>query len=141
VIPLQDLYILDVVEFSKDLFRMGNSTWPGFSEDRARIDLEIRLINDVEVVIANGNGFSAFDHITTAMKKPGKKVWKIRKGAIIPHGLKLVEDKRPGHKGHYMIAPQESMPLLKFLGLLEELGMDRTRVVRVDVNAGAYVKY
>lgn len=37
----------------------------------------------------------------------------------------LVEDRRPGHKGHFMLAPKQEMPLKKYLGLLEELGMNR----------------
>jgi len=82
----------------------------------------------IDAVIANGNGFSAFDHITKIMGKPGKKVWRIKKGVLLPHELKLVKDKRPGHEGHYMIAPSTNMPLKKYLGLLEELGLDRSKV-------------
>lgn len=62
------------------------------------------------------------------MQKPGKKIWRIKKGVPLPMELKLVEDKRPGHKGHYMIAPAMNMPLMKYLGVLEELGLDRTKV-------------
>ena len=47
----------------------------------------------------------------------------------------LVEDKRPGRKGHFMIAPHQSMPLKKYLGLLEELGLDRSRVELVKPGA------
>jgi hypothetical protein len=31
-----------------------------------------------------------------------------------------------------MIAPEQNMPLKKYLGLLEELGMDRSRVQRLS---------
>ena len=62
------------------------------------------------------------------MQKPGKKVWRIRKGADLPPELKLVKDTRPGHDGHYMIAPARNMPLKKYLGALEELGLDRSKV-------------
>jgi len=55
-------------------------------------------------------------------------VWKIKKGVQLPIGLKLVKDIRVGHKGHYMIAPSKNMPLKKYLGLLEELGLDRSNV-------------
>lgn len=61
-------------------------------------------------------------------KKPGKKIWRIKKGAQIPVELKLVKDRRPGHDGHYMIAASYNMPLKKYLGALEELGLDRSRV-------------
>jgi hypothetical protein len=50
--------------------------------------------------------------------------------------LSLVEDKRPGHKGHYMIAPTKTMPLKKYLGLLEELGLDRSKVDLIGGSAG-----
>lgn len=128
MVNLDDLYIHDVNEFITDLYRMGNSTWPAFTEDRAKSDVVIRKNSGVDVVVANGNGFSAFSYITPIMKRPKKKVWKIKKGANIPAGLKLVQDLRPGHEGHFMIAPEKEMPLKKYLGLLEELGMDRARV-------------
>lgn len=128
MIAPDNLYIMDVTEFTAHLFRMGNATWPSFNEERARSDVRIELQNGIEAVIANGNGFSAFDHITPAMKKPGKFIWRIRKGARIPDGLRLVQDRSPGKApGHYMIAPAKDMPLKKYLGLLEELGMDRSR--------------
>lgn len=99
MIAPEDLYIMDVTEFTKELYRMGNAHWPAFTEDRARVDLVIFKRDGIETVIANGNGFSAFDHFTKTMRKPGKKIWRIRKGVSLPAGLKLVKDKRPGHKG------------------------------------------
>ena len=62
------------------------------------------------------------------MNRPVKKIWKIRKGVSLPAELKLVKDNRPGHEGHYMIAPAKNMPLKKYLGALEELGLDRSKV-------------
>lgn len=41
MIAPQDLYIMDVGEFTKELYRMGNANWPAFTEDRAKIDLVI----------------------------------------------------------------------------------------------------
>lgn len=128
----EDLYIYDVAAFTENLYRMGNSTWPAFTEERAKSDVLIQKINGIDVVIANGNGFSAFNYLTPIMKRPGKTIWRIKKNAQIPQGLKLVKDLRPGHEGHFMIAPEKQMPLKKYLGLLEELGMDRIRVVRLS---------
>ncbi len=128
MIAQENLYIMDVGEFTKDLYRMGNATWPNFSEDRAKVDVVIIEQDGIDTVIANGNGFSAFDHLTKIMLKPGKKIWRIRKGADLPIELKLVKDVRPGHDGHYMIAPSVNMPLKKYLGFLEELGLDRSKV-------------
>jgi hypothetical protein len=134
MIASNDLYILDIANFTKDLYRMGNAIWPKFDEDRARVDVVIILRNDIEVVLANGNGFSAYDHLTSTMKKPGKKIWRIRKGVSLPPELKLVKDMRPGHEGHYMIAPAAEMPLKKYLGALEELGMNRLKVEPVIIS-------
>ena len=128
MITPESLYIMDVGEFTKNLYRMGNATWPKFDEDRARVDVVITKQDGIEMVAANGNGFSAFDHLTKIMRKPGKKVWKISKGATLPLELKIVKDMRPGHEGHYMIAPAKKMTLKKYLGVLEELGLDRSRV-------------
>ena len=133
MIAPEDLYILDVSEFTKDLYRMGNARWPNFSEARARADVPISSLNGVDVVIANGNGFSASDKITGLMQQPGKKVWRIKKGAALPPELVLVKDLRPNHEGHYMIAPAKTMPLKKYLGALEELGMDPARVQLIVV--------
>lgn len=128
MIATENLYIMDVAEFTKDLYRMGNATWPAFTEERARVDVALVKQNGIDMVVANGNGFSAFDHLTKVMKRPGKKVWRIKKGASLPPELRLVKDKRPGYEGHYMIAPTKTMPLKKYLGALEELGLDRSRV-------------
>lgn len=129
----EDLYIYDVTAFTENLYRMGNSTWPAFTEERAKSDVLIVKINGVDVVMANGNGFSAFNYLTSIMKRPGKSIWRIKKHAKMPQGLMLVKDLRPGHEGHFMIAPEKQMPLKKYLGLLEELGMDRVRVVKLSV--------
>lgn len=134
MIAPEDIYILDVVEVTKDLFRMGNATWPVFTDERVRKDVKIQMRNGVEIVVADGNGFSAYDHITPVMKKPGKKIWRIRKGASLGDDLVLAQDRRPGQEGrHYFIAPKRTMPLKKYLGALEELGMDRSRVELVTV--------
>ncbi len=114
MVNLDDLYIHDINAFISDLFRMGNGTWPAFTEERAKSDVVIRKICGVDMVIANGNGFSAFSYITPIMKRPRKEICKIKKGANIPLGLRLVQDLRPGHEGHYMIAPEKDMPLKKY---------------------------
>jgi hypothetical protein len=132
MINKDDLYIYDVSLFTESLYRMGNSSSPAFTEERAKSDVLIQKINGIDVVMANGNGFSAFNYLTPIMKRPGKTIWKIKKHAQMPQGLKLVKDLRPGHDGHFMIAPEKQMPLKKYLGLLEELGMDRVRVVKLS---------
>lgn len=128
MIAIEQLYILDIITFTEHIYRMGNATWPAFTEDRARKDLHILHTDRGDVVTANGNGFSAFNYITDNMRRPGQKVWRIARGSPLPDGIVLVEDRRPGHQGHFMLAPKKDMPLKKYLGLLEELGMNRTWV-------------
>ena len=107
--------------------------------DQAQISVKIVHFKDVTTyeksgivyVRANGNGFSTFDHLTTGMKRQGKNVWKIKKGIPIPAGLKVVHDRTPTKKGHFMIAPDKDMPLMKHLGLLQELGSDMTKCVKL----------
>lgn len=88
--------------------------------------------NGIRMVIANGNGFSAFSVITPLMKKPGKHIWKLKKGARLPNGIKVVKDLRPNHEKHYMLAPESNMPYKKYLGLLEELASDVSMAVRLS---------
>lgn len=121
------LFIEDFEELQRPLFRSGNATSPNFSQNRALKDISVYEKSGILYVRANGNGFSTFDHITTGMKRQGKNVWKIRKGANIPQGLKIVHDRTPTKNGHFMIAPDKDMPLMKYLGLLQELGSDITK--------------
>jgi len=125
------LFIEDFEELQRPLFRSGNSTSPNFSQNRALKDILIYERAGVAYVRANGNGFSTFDHITTGMKRQGKNVWKIKKGVSIPIGLKVVHDRTPTKKGHFMIAPDKDMPLMKYLGLLQELGSDMAKCVKL----------
>lgn len=124
MVPFDLLLILDFDHLHKDLFRMGNSNWPNFGEDRARIDVLIVCMNGVETVVANGNGFSAFDHLTQVMKKPGKKIWRVKAGARIDKRIRIVKDLRPGHEGHYMFAATQNMPLSEYLTVFEDLYRD-----------------
>ena len=62
MIAKENLYIMNIAGFTKNLFRMGNATWPKFDEGRVRIDVVIIKRDGIDIVIANGNGFSAFDH-------------------------------------------------------------------------------
>ncbi len=129
MIPFDLLLVLDLSALNKDMFRMGNSTWPSFSRERAKIDLLILVIDGVETVVANGNGFSAFDHLTPLMKNPTKKVWKMKAGMELDKRIRLVKDMRKGHEGHYMFAPAENMPLDDFLQIFVDLAKDTAHCV------------
>ena len=54
MIARENLYIMDIGKFTKDLYRMGNAKWPAFTEDRARVDVAIRIQDGIEIVVANG---------------------------------------------------------------------------------------
>lgn len=127
-----DFFLMDVVDIPFELFRGGNASGFQFHEDRALKDCVTYQKDGVIYVRANLTGFSCFDHITDRMKKQGKNVWKLKKGALIPPELKLVKDQRRGHEGHFMLAPIKDMPLRKYIGLLEEIERDPSRCVKLS---------
>lgn len=109
---------------------MGNAETPSFSAARGLKDCFIVEVDGIKIVRANGNGFSAFSSVTAIMKRKGKNIWKIKKGAIF-NDLRIVKDMRPDHKGHFMLAPTQDMPFKKYLGILEEFGIDRSKCVKL----------
>ena len=115
----EELYVMDLNALREDLYRMGNGASPNFPEARAFIDCKVVDRGGIKIVLADGNGFSAFNRITRIMKVRGKNIWRIRKGSPLPEGLKLVKDLTS--KDHFMLAPSVDMPVRKYLGLLEEL--------------------
>lgn len=130
------LYLIDIDLLGIELFRSGNASSPNFSEVRALKDTTVytKPGKDGEPVLwvkANGNGFSTFDYITSGMKRQGKNIWKLRKGALLPADLRLVEDRTPGKKGHYMIAPIFDMTLEKYLKLLNDFGRDGAKCIKL----------
>lgn len=126
----EDLYIMDINSLHEDLFRMGNAGSPSFSESRGLKDCFIVEVDGIKIVKANGNGFSAFSAVTSTMKRKGKNVWKIKKGANLGQ-LRVVKDMRPDHNGHFMLAPVQDMPFKKYLGILEEFGLDKSKCVKL----------
>lgn len=126
------LFIEDFNELQRPLFRSGNSSSPNFTQNRALKDVTTYDKSGIAYVRANGNGFSTFDYITSGMKRQGKNVWRIKKRVVIPQGLKIIHDRTPTKKGHFMIAPDKDMPLMKYLGLLQELGADMTKCIKLS---------
>ena len=103
---------MDLNALHEDLYRMGSSSSPNFSEARGLVDCLIVDRDGTKIVVANGNGFSAFNRITAAMKAKGKNIWKINKGSQLPADIRLVKDVT--NPGHYMLAPANDMPFKKF---------------------------
>lgn len=130
MINIEDLYIMEVNELHVDLYRMGNAETPSFSEGRGIKDCRVVDVDGIRIVKADGNGFSAFNSVTSTMKRKGKNIWRLKKGANLA-GLKIVKDLRPKHEGHFMIAPERDMPFKKYLGILEEFGLDKSKCVKL----------
>lgn len=126
-----EFYLMDVADLPFDLFRGGNANGFQFHEDRALKDCVTYLKDGAIYVRANLTGFSCFNHITDRMKRQGKNIWKLKKGAILPPELKLVKDQRRGHEGHYMLAPFKDMPLKKYIGLIEEIERDPSKCIKL----------
>ncbi len=107
----------------EDVFRLGNATSHRLTNIRER-DVDLTKVNEITVVIANGLGVSVFNEEGLAEKDMSGWVWQFNVSTPMPPGLKLINDRR----GHYAIAPTVNMPLDKYKGLLEELGMKAFRV-------------
>jgi hypothetical protein len=127
-----EFFLMDVADLPFDLFRGGNAQGVQFHEDRAIKDCITYPRDGITFVKANLTGFSCFSHLTDRMKRQGKNIWKLKKGAVLPVELKLVKDQRRGHDGHYMLAPVKDMPLKKYIGLIEELERDPSKCIKLS---------
>jgi hypothetical protein len=126
MIDPQYLYIEDITVLQKHFYRMGGMRPQDlFTRTRAFKDLIIYPKDSFDFVKANGNGFSLSDRITDGMKKPGRIVWRLSATLPLPKGIVLVRDMTPDKVGHYMLAPAVDMPLDKYLGLLQEIVVNR----------------
>lgn len=119
----EDFYI-----FPEEVFRVGNSTSHRLTSIKAR-EVNVVVIQAVPVIVADGNGVSVFT--LEGIRREGLSgfAWRFRKDTPLPHGLKLVSDSQK--KGHYVIAPVQNMPVDKYKGLLEELGLRCEKYLRV----------
>ena len=128
----EELYILQ-----EDLFRFGNSTSPKLTNLR-RGEVTLFTLHDVATILANEQGIST--HNSYGMKKNARKsdtkkltgwVWRIPTGTSLPDGLKVVKDKK--NKGHFLICPTHNMPLQQFVGLLDSLSLECTKLHKISL--------
>lgn len=119
MITPQNLYILDLRELERELFRMSFPPEGLFPDRRVTRDFVTQQIGNVTWVLPGGLGFSLSDHVTDAMKKPGREVFVLSRGTPLPDGVVLSLDKTPGSKGHYMLCPAYPMPAAEFVGKLQ----------------------
>ena len=123
------MQLVDLFLAPEDLFRFGNATSPRLTHIRRPRDVDTIEINGITVVVANGKGLSLATQDRLDKTPINGWVWKIAKGAHMPFGLKLVND-RPGH---YSVCPQSNMPLDEFIGLLSKLAIKCQKVIKKQV--------
>ena len=70
----EDIFVMGLDSLHEDLYRMGNASSPKFTETHSLIDCPVVNTAGIRTVIANGNGFSAFNHITSAMKTQANSI-------------------------------------------------------------------
>ena len=104
--------------FPEDIYRIGNSTSHKLTAVRP-FDVNTMVINGVTMVIANGKGVSLYTIERIIQKQLTGFAWKFNKGTQVAPGLRLVSDEPQ----HYMLAPLTNMPIDKYKGLLEEMGV------------------
>lgn len=109
----------------EEVFRVGNATSPLLEKVRGgEVDVVDR--NGVKVILANGKGVSLYNEAGLRVAPLSGWVWRFIKGTALPFELRLVSD-RPGH---YMLAPTQAMPVDKYKGLLEEMGLKAQKMYK-----------
>jgi len=101
------------------------SASPQLSHVRAS-DVDIIVLSGIRVVIANRKGISVYDAAAIEAVPLTGWVWKIPRQTLLPQGLKLVQD----YVGHYVLSPTQNMPLDRYKGILEELGLKAQKVFK-----------
>lgn len=112
--------------FPEEVLRIGNNTTPRLNAVRPT-EIDTITIQGIKVVIANGKGVSLYRLDKLLQIGLTGYAWRFNQDSLVVHGLKLVNDK----PGHYMLAPAVNMPLDKYKGLLEEMGMKCCKYIRV----------
>ena len=112
--------------FPEELQRIGNSTSPRLTSIREGEVIIIEM-SGVKIVVANGMGVSVWTLEKVIEIGLSGIAWRFEKGTRLPPDLRLVNDK----PGHYLIAPVHNMPLDKYKGLLEELGLKCAKYLKV----------
>lgn len=107
----------------EEVFRVGSARSSLLSRVR-RSDVDMRVANDIPVVIANGRGVSVYTEEQLKKAPLTGWVWRFPPGIRLPEGLRMVND-RPGH---YCVAPARDMPADLYVGLLEAMAIHATRV-------------
>ena len=115
---LKEFYIIP-----EDVFRVGNATSTLLTKIRGG-EVDTYVQNGVVIVVANGKGVSVYNADELSKTTLTGWVWKLSGNKPLPIGLVITG----GNDGHYHICPSQNMPVDKYKGLLEELGVSAQRV-------------
>lgn len=110
----------------EDLYRFGNATSSRLTRLRVG-EITTTDRNGITMIIANEKGVSLFNEEGMKRSPLTGWVWKINTSTPLPHGLKLIQK---GSLGHHMLAPVETMPLSKYIGLLEQVAIHCEKIFK-----------
>lgn len=119
----EDFYI-----FPEDLYRVGNSGSPRIEHLRED-EVDTYPVNGITILRANGKGVSLFDAKSLPTLTLSGWAWKIKKGTVLPIGLKLWSDE----DGHALIAPVNDLPIDEFKGILAKFVVFCEKVVKLPI--------
>jgi len=109
----------------EDVFRLGSSASPQLGHVRAS-DVDIIVVSGIRVVVANRKEISVYDAAAIEAVPLTGWVWKIPRHTHLPPGLTLVRD----YVGYYLLSPTQNMPVDRYKGILEELGLKAQKVFK-----------
>lgn len=113
--------------FPEEVYRIGNSGSHRLPVIRAT-EITTSEIKGVKMVVANNRGVSVYTLEGLKKEQLTGFAWLFKKNTHVVPGLKLVSDDKPGH---YVLAPAHSMPIDKYKGLLEEMGIKCNKYFKV----------
>ncbi|HEX7901137.1 MAG TPA: hypothetical protein VF950_25490 [Planctomycetota bacterium] len=109
----------------EEVFRVGNSTSPLLHKVRGG-EVDVVDLNGVKVILANGKGVSVYNEAGLKLAPLSGWVWKFARGTVLPTDLKLVSE----GAGHFLVAPARNMPVDKYKGILEEMGLKALKLFK-----------
>lgn len=110
----------------EDLYRFGNASSSRLN--RLRIgEINTMEQNGITMIIANNKGVSLFNEEGMNLSPLTGWVWEIKQNTALPQGLKLI---KKGSKGHHMLVPLNTMPLSRYISLLEQIAIHCKKIFK-----------
>lgn len=113
----------------EDLYRFGNST-SSFLDRIRPGEVQLAEQNGIEMIVANGAGVSLYSKEGAEKASLAGWVWEIPAQTSFPIGLVLIDDGDASKPGHYTLAPANTMPYAKYVGLLGEVAISCQKVFK-----------